>query len=127
VATKQAYMAQILLDDFFLDLEKCSQIDPTHFLRARFTHGEEIMPFTDLLKIPVLCHKQTPANETYTYENNGWRGELVCPMSANIQWDLYRHYNYSKTRSFHYQHIPIRMLLMNILFHSKITVNHIIQ
>ncbi len=75
-------MAQILLDDFCLDLEKCSQIDSTHFLRARFTHGEEIMPFTDLLKISVLCDKQTPANKTYTYENNGWRGELVCPMSG---------------------------------------------
>jgi hypothetical protein len=104
-------MAEILLDDFILDTEQCSQINSTHFLRARFGHAETIIPFAALLKIPILCDKQTPANETYTYENNGFRGELLSPMSANIQWDIYRHKNYGKTHSFQHQQILIRMLL----------------
>jgi hypothetical protein len=27
---------------------------------------------------------------TYAYETSGWRGELVSPMAANVQWDVYR-------------------------------------
>jgi hypothetical protein len=69
------------------------------------------MLFTTLLKIPILRDKQTPVNETYTYENNGWHGELVFPMSANVQWDMYRHKNAVKTRSFRHQQLLIRMLL----------------
>jgi hypothetical protein len=103
-------MAQILLDDFFLHSDQCAQIDSTHFLRARFAHAETIIPFAALLQIPILSDKPTPFNETYTYENNGWRGELVSPMAANIQWEIYRHYNYGKTRSYRYQQILIRML-----------------
>ena len=32
-------------------------------------------------------------------------------MSANIQWDIYRQYNYGKTRSVRHQQILVRMLL----------------
>jgi len=103
-------MAQILLDDFFHHSEKCSQIDSTHFLRARFTHAEAIIPFAALLQIPILSDKSTPFNETYTYENNNWRGEFVSPMAANIQWEIYRHINYGKNRHNKHQQILIRML-----------------
>jgi hypothetical protein len=104
-------MAQILLDDFFLHSEKCSQLDSIHFLQARFAHSQTIIPFAALLKIPILSDKSTLINETYTYENNGWRGELVSPMTANIQWEIYRHYNYGKTDYSSDQQILIRMLL----------------
>ncbi|CAF2476800.1 unnamed protein product [Rotaria sp. Silwood2] len=103
-------MAQILLDDFFLHSEQCSQINSTHILRARFTHAEAIIPFAALLKIPILSDKSTPINETYTYENNGWRGELVSPMTANIQWEIYRNHNNGTTHYFSNQQILIRML-----------------
>jgi hypothetical protein len=104
-------VAQVLLDDFFLHSEKCSQIDSTHSLRARFAHAETIIPFAALLQIPILSDKSTPSNETFTYENNGWRGELISPMAANIQWEMYRHFNFGKTRHFRHQQIFIRMLL----------------
>jgi hypothetical protein len=106
-----------------LDSEQYSQVDSTDFLRARFTHGSTIMLFTTLLKIPILRDKQTPVNETYTYENNGWHGELVSVMSANVQWDIYRHKNDGKTRSFRHQQLLIRMLLNEY----PVTVNYIIQ
>ncbi|CAF0907595.1 unnamed protein product [Adineta steineri] len=104
-------MAQILLDDFFLNSEKCSKLDPTHFLRARFTHAETIIPFAALLKLPNKSDQQTAINEIYTYENNPWRGAEISPMTANIQWDIYRHRNYSKSRDVEHQEILIRMLL----------------
>ncbi len=104
-------MAQVLLDDFFLHSEKCSQIEATHFLRARFGHAETIIPFAALLQIPISSDKSTPVNETYTYENNGWRGELISPMAANIQWEIYRHLNYRRNRYNRHQQILIRMLL----------------
>ena len=112
-------MAQILLDDFILHSEKCSQLDSTHFLRARFAHAETIIPFAALLHIPILSDKSTPNNETFTYENNGWRGELISPMTANIQWEIYRHYSYGKTRHSRHQQILIRMLLNEYLVPFK--------
>ena len=102
--------AQVLLDDFLIHSEKCSQIDSTHFLRVRFGQAGTIIPFTALLKIPILSDKSTPVNETYTYETNHWRGELVSPMTANIQWVIYRHTSYGKTRFPQHQQILIRML-----------------
>ena len=104
-------MAQVLLDDFFLHSDQCSQIESTHFLRARFAHAETIIPFAALLKIPILSDKSTPFNETFTYENNGWRGELVSPMAANIQWEIYRNFNYNKIDQSQHQPILIQMLL----------------
>lgn len=101
-------IAQILLDDFMFQTEKCSQADSTHFLRARFAHAETIIPFAALLEIPHLSDKSTPVNETYTYENNHWRGELISPMAANIQWEIYRHSNAADDDD---QSILIRMLL----------------
>ncbi|CAF0727570.1 unnamed protein product [Adineta ricciae] len=85
-------MAQILLDEFLVDSDECSQIDAKHFLRVRFGHAEGIIPFIALLKIPILSDKQTPPKEIYTYANNGWRGEIISPMSANIQWEIFRYH-----------------------------------
>lgn len=85
--------------------ERCSQTGSTHFLRARFAHAETIMPFAALLQIPLLSDQSTPLDETYTYENNNWRGELISPMAANIQWEIYRHSNDDD------QTILVRMLL----------------
>ena len=103
-------MAQILLDDFFEHTEQCAEPDAKHFLRARFTHAEAIIPFAALLQIPLLSDKSTPMDETYTYDNNGWRGELVSPMAANIQWDIYRYSNRSSTGRMTQPSVLIRML-----------------
>ncbi|CAF1140326.1 unnamed protein product [Adineta ricciae] len=92
--------AQVLLDDFVLHAEECSRTTAKHFLRARFGHAETIIPFAALLQIPILSDKQTFINDTFTYENNAWRGEILSPLSANIQWEIYR-----------YENILVRMLL----------------
>lgn len=31
-----------------------------------------------------------PLRQTYNYTNSAWRGELVSPMAANLQWDIYQ-------------------------------------
>ena len=80
-------------------------------IRARFVHAETIIPFAALLQIPILSDKSTPFHETFTYENNAWRGEFISPMSANIQWEIYRHINHGKNRVYRHQQILIRMLL----------------
>ncbi|CAF4587312.1 unnamed protein product [Rotaria socialis] len=103
-------MAQILLDDFFHHSEQCSQVDAKYFLRARFGHAETIIPFVTLLKIPILSDKSTSLNETYTHENNGWRGELISPMAANIQWEIYRHSNNGTPDNIAQHQILMRML-----------------
>ncbi|CAM4773528.1 unnamed protein product [Rotaria magnacalcarata] len=106
-------MAQILLDDFFHHSEQCSQVDAKYFLRARFGHAETIIPFVTLLKIPILSDKSTSLNETYTHENNGWRGELISPMAANIQWEIYRRSNNGTS-----DNIPQHQILMRMLFNE---------
>lgn len=98
-------MATILLDDFFQHTDRCSGADADYFLRARFAHAETIIPFAAMLKIPFLSDQSTPIEEDFTYENNPWRGQLVSPMAANVQWDIYRHKTNGGT-----QPILVRML-----------------
>jgi len=98
-------MAKILRDDFFEHTDLCSRNDGKYFLRARFAHAETIIPFSALLKIPFLTDQSTPVDETFTYENNVWRGELVSPMAANIQWDIFRHKTHEDERP-----VLVRML-----------------
>ena len=31
-----------------------------------------------------------PLRQTYNYSNSTWRGEVVSPMAANLQWDIYQ-------------------------------------
>ena len=87
-------------------MEECSKPDSKYFLRARFGHAETIIPLAALLEVPDLSDQSVPANETYTYETNNWRGELVSPMAANIQWDIFR----CITSDSHHAPILIRML-----------------
>ena len=106
-------MAQILLDEFLVSSDQCSQIDAKHFLRARFGHAEGIIPFIALLKIPILSDKQTSPKETYTYANNGWRGEIISPMSANIQWEIFRYHprHHGRNSRPEDEKVLVRMLL----------------
>ena len=103
-------IAQILLDNFFLHADRCSQLDSSHFLRARFAHAETIIPFAALLRIPRVSDVSTPPSETYTYENNDWRGEFVSPMAANVQWEILRHHSHGRVRHARHQQILVRML-----------------
>ncbi|MDT0466136.1 histidine-type phosphatase [Streptomyces gibsoniae] len=82
-------MADVLLDDFFKQVE--AKRDGTGKLGAelRFTHAEEIIPLAALMRLPGSTEGAAP-ERPYTYDNSAWRGASVSPMAANIQWDVFR-------------------------------------
>ncbi len=87
-ATITFKMAQVLQDDFFTAVEALRAPGRRFVARLRFAHAETVMPFAALMQLPG-SEQQVPANETYTYANNAWRGATVSPYAANIQWDVY--------------------------------------
>ena len=82
-------MAKVLEDDFFNAVTAFANGSNTDVARLRFTHAEEIIPLAALMRLPG-SDQQLPANETYTREDSNFRGAEVAPMSANIQWDIFR-------------------------------------
>lgn len=81
-------MSQNLLDDFFAEASAIGAGTLTHAAKLRFTHAEIIMPFATRLGLPDTSMAVSAA-DTYTYDNNPWRGSLVAPLASNFQWDLY--------------------------------------
>src|SRR4029453_14697935 len=82
-------MAQILQDDFFNEVDAVARGELTHAAKLRFTHAEIIIPFAAKMELPGAS-RQLPRAMLYDYGNNPWRGDLVSPMAANMQWDVYR-------------------------------------
>ncbi|GAB7534063.1 histidine-type phosphatase [Burkholderia sp. 3C] len=82
-------MATILRDDFFAQTDAIAKGDLTNAAKLRFTHAEEIIPFASVMNLKNVF-VPVPAAQTYTYDNNPWRGDQVSPMAANVQWDVYR-------------------------------------
>lgn len=80
-------MAGALLEHFFDSIDQRLQGGNVAG-SFRFTHAEEIIPFAALLKINGSDVQISP-DEIFSYENNPWRGEIVAPMGANIQWDVF--------------------------------------
>lgn len=82
-------MAKGLVTDFFREVDSLKTGSNANIAKLRFTHAEILIPFVAFLGIPDGA---TPiaAGDTYSYENNTWRGSEICPMTANIQWDVYR-------------------------------------
>jgi hypothetical protein len=56
--------------------------------KLRFTHGEEIMPIASILGLKNIF-VQVPIADNYSYDSNPWRGSIVSPYAANVQWDVY--------------------------------------
>ncbi|MFJ8330767.1 histidine-type phosphatase [Streptomyces sp. NPDC094437] len=81
-------MANVLLTDFFHQIDAKRDGASTLGAELRFTHAEEIIPLAALMGLPGST---TPATGThpYTYATNPWRGAEVSPLGANIQWDVY--------------------------------------
>ncbi|MFI8895255.1 histidine-type phosphatase [Streptomyces paradoxus] len=81
-------MADVLLDDFFQQVEAKRAGTGDVGAELRFTHAEEIIPLAALMKLPGSTQGVTP-EKPYTYADNTWRGASVAPMAANIQWDVF--------------------------------------
>ncbi|MEU6142655.1 histidine-type phosphatase [Streptomyces sp. NPDC047081] len=82
-------MADVLLDDFFKQVEAKKAGTSTLGAELRFTHAEEIIPLAALMGLPGSTEAATPG-VPYTYANNPWRGADVAPLGSNIQWDVFR-------------------------------------
>ena len=80
-------MAQALQDDFFHEVDQIALGDLSHAAKLRFTHAEIICPFASILGLKNVF-VPVPAASTYDYSTNPWRGELVAPLAANVQWDV---------------------------------------
>jgi len=81
-------MAQGLLRDFFAEVDALKAGRSDNAAKVRFTHAEVLIPLVTLLGIEDGA-TPLPADDTYSYENSAWRGEEICPMAANVQWDVY--------------------------------------
>jgi len=94
-------MAQILLNDFFDEVDAIQSGNLTNGAKLRFAHAEIVTPFASILGLKSIF-LQLPAAETYTYAPNSpwnvdlasptaspWRDEVDAPMAANVQWDVY--------------------------------------
>jgi hypothetical protein len=55
----------------------------------RFGHAETVIPLVAELGLDTMS-TSLPFSQPYSYENSQWRGDLISPMAANIQWDTYR-------------------------------------
>ncbi|HEY4012353.1 MAG TPA: hypothetical protein VGM06_03380 [Polyangiaceae bacterium] len=81
-------MAQVLEDDFFTEVDAIAAGDLSHGAKLRFTHAEIMCPFASILGLKGIF-APVPLAQTYAYATNPWRGEIVSPMAANVQWDVY--------------------------------------
>lgn len=89
-------MAKPLLFDFFSSIDKYIQSKSKISVHLRFAHAETVIPFATLLQIPDYSNQTSHPTNFYSYENNPWRGDLIAPMAANIQWEIYQHENDSE-------------------------------
>jgi acid phosphatase len=82
-------MAGLLENDFFAEVDSIARGDLSRAAKLRFAHAETVIPFVSKLGLANVL-APLPKVQTYSYDNNPWRGELVAPMAANVQWDVFR-------------------------------------
>ncbi|NCV58644.1 MAG: histidine-type phosphatase [Betaproteobacteria bacterium] len=100
-------MAEGLLNDFFEQINHAHKGRFQASASLRFTHAEILIPFASLLKIAGLTDPLA-LNQTYAYSRSTWRGELIAPYAANLQWDTYRN--------------PDGLLIVRMLYNEKETL-----
>lgn len=81
-------MAQLLRDDFFNEVDAIVKGDLAHAAKLRFAHAEIIIPLASIMGVKSMS-EPLPRRSMYRYKNSPWRAELVAPMAANMQWDVY--------------------------------------
>jgi hypothetical protein len=88
VAPAMTNEAQALEDDFFGVVDAIAAGDLSHGAKLRFTHAEIMVPFASIPGLKGIF-APVPLAQTYAYATNPWRGEIVPPMAANVQWDVF--------------------------------------
>jgi hypothetical protein len=81
-------MSKSLMDDFFSEGAAIAAGNYAHAAKMRFSHAEILMPFATKLGLPNAS-LSLPEAETYTYDNDPWRGAQIAPYAANVQWDMF--------------------------------------
>jgi translation initiation factor 2 beta subunit (eIF-2beta)/eIF-5 len=81
----QVKIAAPLLADFIKTTDEYIQTKAVN-VQLRFTHAEAIAPFAALLGI---ANASKSANNI-TSLNSVWKASLIVPLSANVQWILYK-------------------------------------
>ncbi|MCH7313179.1 histidine-type phosphatase [Acinetobacter sp. ANC 3882] len=82
-------IAQGLKQDLFKQVDAMVDKQQSHRAVLRFAHAEIIIPLATSLELHNMM-QPLPLRQTYNYSNSAWRGELVSPMAANLQWDIYQ-------------------------------------
>lgn len=82
-------MAQGLKQDLFSQVDAVIERKQSHLAVLRFAHAEIIIPLATSLELNNMM-QPLPLRQTYSYDNSAWRGEMVSPMAANLQWDIYQ-------------------------------------
>ncbi len=85
----QVKIAAPLLVDFINTTDKYIQGKDT-WLQLRFSHAETIAPFAALLG---LSGADKPVKNISLFDDGVWNAATVAPLSANIQWILYKNRN----------------------------------
>lgn len=82
-------IAQGLKQDLFKQVDAIVDKQQSHRAVLRFAHAEIIIPLATSLELHDMM-QPLPLRQTYNYSNSTWRGEVVSPMAANLQWDIYQ-------------------------------------
>ncbi|ENX41311.1 histidine-type phosphatase [Acinetobacter sp. NIPH 2100] len=82
-------IAQGLKQDLFKQVDAIVDKQQSHRAVLRFAHAEIIIPLATSLELHNMM-QPLPLRQTYNYSNSAWRGEIVSPMAANLQWDIYQ-------------------------------------
>lgn len=82
-------IAQGLKQDLFKQVDAIVDHQQAHRAVLRFAHAEIIIPLATSLELHNMM-QPLPLRQTYSYHSSTWRGEVVSPMAANLQWDIYQ-------------------------------------
>ena len=82
-------IAQGLKQDLFKQVDAIVDKQQSYRAVLRFAHAEIIIPLATSLELHDMM-QPLPLRQTYNYSNSTWRGEVVSPMAANLQWDVYQ-------------------------------------
>jgi hypothetical protein len=82
-------IAQGLKQDMFQQVDAVVNKAQPYKAVLRFAHAEIIIPLATSLDLHNMM-QPLPLRQTYNYSTSSWRGEVVSPMAANVQWDIYQ-------------------------------------